>query len=419
MIRTYLALGGNLGDRERFLDLSVLRLRAIPGLTIRRVSSYYETAPVGGPPNAGDYLNAVAEADTQLSPEQLLSAILTVERQLGRVRSVPNAPRTVDLDVLAYGDLVRTNPELILPHPRMHQRRFVLDPLVELNPDWRHPLLQKTAYELQQELPPEPVPPRPIARTIVPAIRDLSGQRALVTGSTSGIGLAIATKLAQAGADVLIHGRQSAATAEAISQRLLAYGTRTGVVMANLADANGWDSLADSAWNHWQGLDIVVLNAGADLLTGEAPEWSFQRKWTELLAVDLSSTVMLGRAFGERMKHQGHGNIITMGWDQAETGFAGDSGQLFGPVKAAVMAFTRSLAKSLAPEVRVNGVAPGWIKTAWGEQASPKWQQRVETETPLRRWGLPEDIAQAVHFLVSPQAGFITGQILRINGGAV
>jgi 3-oxoacyl-[acyl-carrier protein] reductase len=81
------------------------------------------------------------------------------------------------------------------------------------------------------------------------------------------------------------------------------------------------------------------------------------------------------------------------------------------------MAFSRSLARSLAPEVRVNCVAPGWIKTAWGEQASDYWQQRAVRESLLGRWGTPEDVAAAVRFLVSPAAGFITGQVIAVNGG--
>ena len=84
-----------------------------------------------------------------------------------------------------------------------------------------------------------------------------------------------------------------------------------------------------------------------------------------------------------------------MGWDQAETGMEGDSGELFAATKGAVMAFTRSLALSLAPTVRVNALAPGWIKTAWGESASHAWQERVLRETPLARWGTPEDVADA------------------------
>jgi 3-oxoacyl-[acyl-carrier protein] reductase len=119
------------------------------------------------------------------------------------------------------------------------------------------------------------------------------------------------------------------------------------------------------------------------------------------------------------MKNSGGGSIVTMGWDQAETGMDGDSGELFACAKGSIMAFTRSLSLSLAPSVRVNCVAPGWIKTAWGSGASREWQDRVMRETPLKRWGTPDDVARAVRFLVGPDSEFLTGQIVRVNGGAV
>ncbi len=162
-----------------------------------------------------------------------------------------------------------------------------------------------------------------------------------------------------------------------------------------------------------------VNNAGADTLTGEALHWPFERKLAELLAVDVTAAMLLSRGVGARMKARGEGVLLNIGWDQAETGMEGDSGQLFGATKAAVMAFSKSLALSLAPEVRVNCLAPGWIRTAWGEAASVGWQERVLHETPLRRWGTPDDVAAAACWLASPEAGYITGQVIRVNGGGV
>src|SRR5262249_24724712 len=125
------------------------------------------------------------------------------------------------------------------------------------------------------------------------------------------------------------------------------------------------------------------------------------------------------RALGRGVKGGGGGVVVNVGWDQAEAGMEGDSGELFAASKGAVMAFSRSLALSLAPQVRVHCVAPGWIRTAWGEQASARWQERVARETPLGRWGLPEDVGSAGRWLVSPAARCLDGQVIRVNGGAV
>jgi 3-oxoacyl-[acyl-carrier protein] reductase len=164
-------------------------------------------------------------------------------------------------------------------------------------------------------------------------------------------------------------------------------------------------------------LDIFVAVAGADVLTREAAAWSFDRKLEALLTVDVLGTIAMARRIGGAMQASGGGSIVTIGWDQAEVGMEGDSGQLFAATKGAVMAFTRSLARSLGPAVRVNCVAPGWIRTAWGEQASEVWQQRARREAMLGRWGEPGDVAAAVAWLASPEARWVTGQVLPVNGG--
>ena len=248
---------------------------------------------------------------------------------------------------------------------------------------------------------------------------ELRGSRAAVLGSTSGIGRAVALALADAGADVIVHGRASRDQAEAVAELVRTRGGRSGVLMADLADPAAGDRLVADAWSLWGGLDAWLHIAGADTLTGAAAKLPFDAKLDLLWSVDVTATIRLCRAVGRLMAAQGSGAIVTMGWDQAETGMAGDSGELFAASKGAVMSFTRSLALSLAPAVRVNTLAPGWIKTAWGEGASRVWQDRVLKETPLARWGTPEDVAQVARFLVSPAAGFLTGQVVRINGGSV
>ncbi|HUT92981.1 MAG TPA: SDR family oxidoreductase [Thermoguttaceae bacterium] len=245
----------------------------------------------------------------------------------------------------------------------------------------------------------------------------LRGHTAVVTGSSRGIGRAIALELAGAGADVLVHARQSRQAAEATADGVRALGREAEVVLADLAEPDRHERLVEQAWNWRPGVDIWINNAGADVLTGAAAGWSFERKLEMLWRVDVAATIRLGRLAGSRMKAAGRGVILNLGWDGAERGMAGPSGELFAAAKGAVMAFTRSLAQSLAPQVRVNCLAPGWIKTAWGEKASEDWQDRVQRETPLGRWGTPEDVARVALFLVSPAAGFVTGQIVHVNGG--
>lgn len=149
--RVFLGLGSNLGAREATLAQALDALRA-RGFHDERASRLYLTEPVGGPPQEW-YLNQVVAGLTALSPDALLAACLDVESEHGRVRGVRNAARTLDVDILFYGELVRDTPELQLPHPRLHERRFVLVPLAELAPELVHPRLGTSVRELLARCP--------------------------------------------------------------------------------------------------------------------------------------------------------------------------------------------------------------------------------------------------------------------------
>jgi 3-oxoacyl-[acyl-carrier protein] reductase len=245
----------------------------------------------------------------------------------------------------------------------------------------------------------------------------LTGQVAVVTGASGGIGRAIALELAKAGADIVVHGHRRREAAQSLATEIEGLGRQCHVVFADLSNPDQCNQFADASWKTRQRVEIWINAAGADVLTGEAAHWPLEEKLAALWQVDALATIRLSRAIGERMKTRGSGVIINIGWDQAEQGMAGDSGQIFAAVKGAVMAFTRSLAQSLAPEVRVNCLAPGWIRTAWGEQASQYWQDRAARQSLRNRWGTPDDVAHAALFLASPAADFINGQVIEVNGG--
>ena len=147
-----LGLGSNLGDRLGTLQRAVDLLAAEPGISPSRCSRVWETDPVGGPPQP-DFLNVVLRVEVDLTPHELLAACQRVEAALGRVRDVRWGPRTIDIDILSFDALLIDDEDLTVPHPRMHERRFVLTPLCELAPDLRHPRLGATMRELLHRCP--------------------------------------------------------------------------------------------------------------------------------------------------------------------------------------------------------------------------------------------------------------------------
>ncbi|RMF37796.1 MAG: SDR family oxidoreductase [Planctomycetota bacterium] len=251
---------------------------------------------------------------------------------------------------------------------------------------------------------------------------------ACVTGSSSGIGAATAVALARCGYAIAIHGHKNLAGMSCTADRVIEVTGRNQVrcFSADLRDAGACRDLVHSVL-HWRGrIDAWVNNAGADILTGGRWHAPLEQRLEQLWQVDVLATIRLSRLVAEAMVRTGTPPIddaplpaiVNMGWDQAALGMEGEAGQLFGTAKSAVEGFTRALAQSIGHRVRVNLIAPGWIRTSWGStEQGTQWDRRARRESLLGRWGTPEDVADAVAWLVSDQARFINGQKIEVNGG--
>jgi 3-oxoacyl-[acyl-carrier protein] reductase len=248
----------------------------------------------------------------------------------------------------------------------------------------------------------------------------LAGKRLLVTGASSGIGRAIALAAARAGADVALTYRANESGANAVASDIRATGRRAVVLQADVSQGSDLTTVVSTLREARGGVDAWINNAGADVLTGAAADLSRREKLDLLLRVDLAGTMHASWAAAELMREQPSGGaIINMSWDRVLQGMAGENPELFSAVKGGILGFSRSLARSLAPAIRVNVLGPGWIDTAFGNNAPGAFRAEIAKQIPLGRWGTPEDVAGAAVYLASDAARYLTGQMLMVNGGDV
>jgi NAD(P)-dependent dehydrogenase (short-subunit alcohol dehydrogenase family) len=234
----------------------------------------------------------------------------------------------------------------------------------------------------------------------------LGGQRALVTGATSGIGRAVALQLARDGAEVLVHGRDAARGADTVEE-ITASGGKASFVAADLGDAADVQRLSDVG-----DVDILINNAGMALFapTGELDVDTFDK----MFASNVRAPFFLVAALAPGMAARGHGSIISVSSMAGEIGIVG--GAAYGATKASLAAMTRAWAAEFSPSgVRVNAIAPGPVYTP--SPTGPELIKALGDTTPMHRASQPEEIAEVVAFLASPRASYITGATVAVDGG--
>jgi 3-oxoacyl-[acyl-carrier protein] reductase len=245
---------------------------------------------------------------------------------------------------------------------------------------------------------------------------DFSGKTALVTGSSSGIGAAIAREFAAAGAKVAIHYRGNAAGADEIAAGIRADGGECIILRADVSDAAQAAELVKQVQTDLGGLDILVNNAGTtrDTLLLSMSE----DQWDEVITTNLRSVYAVSRAALRGMIRKRWGRIINITSVVGLTGQAGQSN--YAASKAGIIGFTKSLAREVASRnITVNAVAPGFIPTALTDVLNEEQRAGIIANTPMGRMGTPEEVAWAVSFLAAERSGFITGQVLTVDGGLV
>ncbi|MBI3966985.1 MAG: 3-oxoacyl-ACP reductase FabG [Chloroflexi bacterium] len=242
----------------------------------------------------------------------------------------------------------------------------------------------------------------------------LSGRVAIVTGSSRGIGRAIATTFAGEGAAVVVNHLQSPAEAAEVIAEIERSGGRAKEIQADVSREAEVNRLVAETLAAFGSVDILVNNAGLQI---RAPLAELgEELWDKIMAVNLRAPFLCARAVMPPMREQGSGAIVNLA---SIRGLIGQGSLHYSVAKAGVITMTKCLAQELAPQVRVNAIAPGYTETRLHTNMTPEAREKVVQSTPLRRFGEPQDVANAALFLASDDAAFITGQTVVVDGGIV
>ena len=238
----------------------------------------------------------------------------------------------------------------------------------------------------------------------------------LITGASGGIGFAVAKRFASAGAELILHAHRNLAAVHELRETIQRQGGKAEVITADFSQSDAAETLCRHVMNLTNPIDVLVNAAGLDLMVPAISSLPFDQKLQQIMQTDLFVPIQLSRQIGKQMQEQRRGTIVFFGWNGVDYGWQGETAQLYGAAKGALLGFSRSLAEDLAPDVVVRCLLLGWIKTRWGEKLSDGLERYYAADSRRNRWGTPEEVAATIEFLASEEAKYIDGIGLRLDG---
>ena len=238
----------------------------------------------------------------------------------------------------------------------------------------------------------------------------------LITGASGCIGFATAKRFVDAGATVILHAHHNIAAVQTLRETIRHQGGKAEVVSADFSKPHAAEAFYRHVVGHTAHIDVVVNAAGLDLMLPALASLPFEQKLQAILQTDVITPIQLSRLIGKRMQERQRGTIVFLGWNGVDYGWRGETAQLYGAAKGALLGFSRSLAEDLAPNVLVRCLSLGWIKTRWGEKLTEEIEQRYATDSRRNRWGTPEEVGAVIEFLTSEEAKYLDGIGLRLDG---
>ena len=244
----------------------------------------------------------------------------------------------------------------------------------------------------------------------------MSSTTVLITGASGGIGFAVARRFASTGAEIILHAHRNISTIRELRETIQRQGGKAEIVSADFSQSDATETLYRQVFDLTDHIDVLVNAAGLDLMSSAMATLPFEQKLQQMLQTDIFVPIQFSRLVGQRMQQHGRGTIFFLGWNGVDYGWRGDTAQLYGAAKGALLGFSRSLAEDFAPNVLVRCLSLGWTKTRWGEKLSEEIEQQYATDSRRNRWGTPEEVAAVIEFLASEESTYIDGIGLRLDG---